>query len=477
MNGDARALLSSAVRFAVDERVRDRILAETRGNPLALLELPARADRDAAGRRVRDARRPRSREADREELRSRQLEGFPEDARRLLLVAAAEPVGDPLLVRGACERLGIAPSAVDATDGLLALQERVTFRHPLVRSAVYRSASGAGPPSDPLGAGRGHEPRPSIPTGARGIWPLPQPGPTRRSRASSSARRAGRRRAAASPPRPRSCSARSRCHRRPRSGGPSGRSPPPRRACGRARSTWRADCCRSRRPGRSTSSGAPAWILLRAEIAFAAEPRRRRSAAAAPGGATARAARRAPRARDLPRRVGRGAVRRAPRGPGRRAARRLPAVAVAPEPADAALARDLLLDGLALIFTDGHAAGGARAASARWPRSRAARSPSRRCSAGAGWRRGRRSGCGTTTAVSRSRGARSSSRATPGRSRSSPWRTTCCGQAAALGGDFELAALLVGGGRRRQGGDGTASRPTARSRSPGSAAGKPRPPS
>ena len=67
---------------------------------------------------------------------------LPEDARRLLLVAAADPVGDPLLLQRACERLGIALSAVDATDGLLTIDERVTFRHPLARSAVYRSAGG-----------------------------------------------------------------------------------------------------------------------------------------------------------------------------------------------------------------------------------------------------------------------------------------------------------------------------------------------
>jgi hypothetical protein len=72
----------------------------------------------------------------------RRLETLPEAARRLLLVAAAEPVGDPLLLQRACERLGIALSAVDATDGLLALNERVIFRHPLARSAVYRSAGG-----------------------------------------------------------------------------------------------------------------------------------------------------------------------------------------------------------------------------------------------------------------------------------------------------------------------------------------------
>src|SRR5262249_8720229 len=69
----------------------------------------------------------------------RRVQVLPDDARSLLLVAAAEPTGDPLLLLRASERLGIEASA-DATDSLLELGERVTFRHPLVRSAVYRSA-------------------------------------------------------------------------------------------------------------------------------------------------------------------------------------------------------------------------------------------------------------------------------------------------------------------------------------------------
>ncbi len=72
----------------------------------------------------------------------RRVSAVSDDARRLLLLAAAEPIGDPLLLLRASERLGIAASAVDAeTDGLLALNQRVTFRHPLVRSAVYRTAT------------------------------------------------------------------------------------------------------------------------------------------------------------------------------------------------------------------------------------------------------------------------------------------------------------------------------------------------
>lgn len=139
-NGDARALLGSAVRFVLDELVRDRIIAETRGNPLALLELPRglSAAELAGGFGVLGVRALTGRI---EESYVRRLNRLGEDARRLLLVAAAEPIGDPVLLLRASERLGIAVDAVDtATDGLLALEERVTFRHPLVRSAVYRSA-------------------------------------------------------------------------------------------------------------------------------------------------------------------------------------------------------------------------------------------------------------------------------------------------------------------------------------------------
>src|SRR4051812_42276673 len=140
-NGDARALLSSAVRFKLDERVRDRIIAETRGNPLALLELPRglTARQLAGGFGLVEAQGLAARI---EDSFVRRVETLSDDARRLLLVAAAEPVGDPLLLLAASERLGVALSAVDAeTDALLALGERVTFRHPLVRSAVYRTAT------------------------------------------------------------------------------------------------------------------------------------------------------------------------------------------------------------------------------------------------------------------------------------------------------------------------------------------------
>src|SRR5215207_4199488 len=140
-DGDARALLSSAVRFKLDERVRDRIIAETRGNPLALLELPRglTATQLAGGFGLLTAQSLTGRI---EESFLRRLEALADDVRRLLLVAAAEPVGDPQLLWRAAERLGIGPEAADAAAaaGLLVIGELVMFRHPLVRSAVYGSA-------------------------------------------------------------------------------------------------------------------------------------------------------------------------------------------------------------------------------------------------------------------------------------------------------------------------------------------------
>jgi DNA-binding CsgD family transcriptional regulator len=141
-NGDARALLSSAVRVKLDEQVRNRVIAETHGNPLALLELPRglSATELAGGYGLMEAR---GLTGWLEESFVRRLEALSDDGRRLLLVAAAEPVGDPLLLWRACERLGIGPADAGAAeaDGLLAIGERVTFRHPLVRSGVYRSAA------------------------------------------------------------------------------------------------------------------------------------------------------------------------------------------------------------------------------------------------------------------------------------------------------------------------------------------------
>jgi DNA-binding CsgD family transcriptional regulator/tetratricopeptide (TPR) repeat protein len=139
---DARALLRSVIRFGLDERVRDRIVAETNGNPLALLELPRGLSlTQLAGGFGQAGAQPVL--ARIEQGFRRRIEALPADTRSLMLVAAAEPAGDPVLVWRAAGRLGIAASAANAAqaDGLLKTGARVQFRHPLVRSAVYSSAS------------------------------------------------------------------------------------------------------------------------------------------------------------------------------------------------------------------------------------------------------------------------------------------------------------------------------------------------
>jgi len=138
---DQRALLESVLPARLDESVMDRIVAETRGNPLALLELPrGLSPAQLAGGFGLPTTVPLS--AGIEEGYTRRLAGLPSDARRLLLVAAADPVGDPALVWRAAERLGIPVSAAHTVESgqLLALSPRVVFRHPLLRSAVYGSA-------------------------------------------------------------------------------------------------------------------------------------------------------------------------------------------------------------------------------------------------------------------------------------------------------------------------------------------------
>ena len=140
-NGDARALLASALGTVLDERVRDRVIAETRGNPLALLELPRglTATQLAGGFGLLGGQ-PLSGQIELSFVR--RVKALSEGARHLLLLAAAEPLGDPLLLNHASDRLGIPVSVVGAeTDGLLALGDRVIFHHPLVRSAVYGSSS------------------------------------------------------------------------------------------------------------------------------------------------------------------------------------------------------------------------------------------------------------------------------------------------------------------------------------------------
>ena len=192
--------------------MRDRIVAETRGNPLALLELPrGLTPAELAG----GFGLPERRAAVRAGSRRASCAGSPRcraETQRLLLVAAAEPVGDPALVWRAAERLGIAGAAAApaVAAGLLEFGARVRFRHPLVRSAVYRAASAAERPARRTRRWPRRPIRDSIPIAGPGTAPRRPPGPTRTSPASWSGRPAGRRPAAGWPRRPRSWSARSR---------------------------------------------------------------------------------------------------------------------------------------------------------------------------------------------------------------------------------------------------------------------------
>ena len=139
---NARALLDSALAGPLDARVRDQIVAEAEGNPLALLELPrGMTPAELAGGFGLPAARSLTGRI--EDSFQRRLDALPTQTRRLLLLAAADPSGDPALVWQAAGRLGlpvqeVAAPAVDA--GLAEFGARMRFRHPLVRSVAYRSA-------------------------------------------------------------------------------------------------------------------------------------------------------------------------------------------------------------------------------------------------------------------------------------------------------------------------------------------------
>ncbi|MGW4947994.1 ATP-binding protein [Actinoplanes sp. NPDC004185] len=143
-DADAHDLLDSVLPGPVDARVRERIVAETRGNPLALLELP----RDltpaelAFGFGAQTAMPLPNRV---EEGFQRRIAALPPDTRRLLLTAAVEPVGDVTLLWRALKRLGVGPEAAAPAEaaGLVEFTARTRFRHPLVRAACWRSADAA----------------------------------------------------------------------------------------------------------------------------------------------------------------------------------------------------------------------------------------------------------------------------------------------------------------------------------------------
>jgi DNA-binding CsgD family transcriptional regulator len=139
---DARELLVSVLPGRLDERVAERIVAETHGNPLALLELPRPTTAaELAGGFGLPGSMPLAGRI--EESFRRRVAGLAEETQRLLLLAAAEPVGDPTLLwrAAALVGVGVAAAAPAEAEGLLSLGARVRFRHPLVRSSVYRAAS------------------------------------------------------------------------------------------------------------------------------------------------------------------------------------------------------------------------------------------------------------------------------------------------------------------------------------------------
>lgn len=139
---DARRLLEASVARPLDDRLQAQILAEAAGNPLALLELPRGfAPAAVAGGLGRSEAARLTRRI--EQGFVRQLERLPADARELLLLAAAEPIGDVALLWRAADRLGIRAQAEEPAQavGLFDIGAAVRFRHPLVRSAAYGMAS------------------------------------------------------------------------------------------------------------------------------------------------------------------------------------------------------------------------------------------------------------------------------------------------------------------------------------------------
>jgi DNA-binding CsgD family transcriptional regulator len=140
-DADARSLLGTVLTGPLDTRIRDQIVAETGGNPLALLELPrGLTPAELAGGFGLPGAAPLATSL--EENFRRRVDSLPEQTRRLLLLAAADPVGDAALMWRAATWLGInADAATPAADaGLAEFGTRVRFRHPLVRSGVYQSA-------------------------------------------------------------------------------------------------------------------------------------------------------------------------------------------------------------------------------------------------------------------------------------------------------------------------------------------------
>lgn len=141
-DADARSLLAAHLRMPLDPQVRDRVVAEARGNPLALLQVPrALSPADLAGGFWLPE--GRSTESDLERCFAHEVHTLPTETQRLLLTAAADPTGDTRLVWRAAHLQAIPTAAAAPAEaaGLIEFGRRAQFRHPIVRSAIYRRAS------------------------------------------------------------------------------------------------------------------------------------------------------------------------------------------------------------------------------------------------------------------------------------------------------------------------------------------------
>src|ERR1700712_1393211 len=155
-----RALLRSVGGMRIDETIRARVLDETSGNPLAVLELGARMMTAGFAGGFAMVEGPSLSERIEDEYRAR-LDALPYDTQQLALLAAADPVGDTTLIQRAAVHLGLGVDAADAAvDGdLLSVGASVRFRHPLLRSAVYRGATGQQRRAAPQAPRGGERPR------------------------------------------------------------------------------------------------------------------------------------------------------------------------------------------------------------------------------------------------------------------------------------------------------------------------------
>ena len=204
---DARSLLESAMPGLVDARVRERILAETRGNPLALLELPRGLTPAelAGGFGLPDARPLANRI---EQTFLQRVQALPRDTQRLLLTAAAEPLGDSSLLWRAAEQLGIGSDRRRPGRGRRADRSR-SPRALQAPAGPLGGLPGRGPRATAAtctGRSRRRPTRSPIPTGARGTAPTRRRRPTRPWPPSWRARPIARSAAAAWRPPPRSSS-------------------------------------------------------------------------------------------------------------------------------------------------------------------------------------------------------------------------------------------------------------------------------